>query len=320
MQKSKIFFIIAIICLLGSVFSLALTDAQAASASQATNMTVPLNFTPQIGIPDSEFQANTEMPVGQYNANTKKMSSDLLPKYIEALYKYGLAIAGILAAIVLMGGGVLWLASGGSATQITKAKELMTGSIVGLIIIFCSWIILNTINPALLEFRPLSIDYLSYTPVDVDDGFLDDLENAPEDMTYGWVCMNSVDQRCENTDPPTISLNINICYNESPSNARPDNCPYGQLWCCGKSATAKLKQDSYCPQAFIGAGCKVTMTSIGWDGYCQNDQCNPCKKIGETCSGGNKDYECIQSWAIPFCGTEGGQCSCNILGNNCTCK
>lgn len=159
MQKSKIFFIIAIICLLGSVFSLTLLGAQAASASQATNMTAPLNFTPQIGIPDSEFQANTEMPVGQYNANTKKMSSDLLPKYIEALYKYGLAIAGILAAIVLMGGGVLWLASGGGATQITKAKELMTGSIVGLIIIFCSWIILNTINPALLEFRPLSIDY-----------------------------------------------------------------------------------------------------------------------------------------------------------------
>ncbi len=113
----------------------------------------PLKFQPQVSIPNSEF-GQGEMNVGEYD-DSNKVKSDLLARYIKALYDYGLAIAAILAAIILMGGGVLWLTSGGNDTRITQAKELIIGSVSGLAVLFFSWILLNTINPALLQLKTI---------------------------------------------------------------------------------------------------------------------------------------------------------------------
>lgn len=78
-------------------------------------------------------------------------------EYITGIYNYGLNIAGILAAIMLMVGGLLWLVSGGDVGRITQAKELIVGSITGLIILAASFIILVQINPNLVKFNPLGI-------------------------------------------------------------------------------------------------------------------------------------------------------------------
>ena len=86
------------------------------------------------------------------------MESTLLANYIGAIYNYGLAIAGILATIVLMGGGVIWLTSGGDSGKITQAKELITGSITGTLILVCAWVILNTVNPELVNLKKINQD------------------------------------------------------------------------------------------------------------------------------------------------------------------
>jgi len=125
---------------------------------------IPLNFTPQVKIPKSDLDQNT-IPVGEYLPDKGVMRSDLLVKYVKAFYGYGLSIAGILAAIVLMAGGILWLTSAGNDSRISQAKELIIGSVTGLVILFCSWIILNTINPDLVKLRPIEtqvIDKLKY--------------------------------------------------------------------------------------------------------------------------------------------------------------
>lgn len=110
-------------------------------------------FTPGIGIPNSEFQS--DQPV-----EFTKSDTSYIGKYIKAIYNYGLGIAGIAAAITLMLGGYLWVLSNGNAAGITNAKEVMTGGIVGLLIIFCSWIILNTISPDLMEFKITNVGQL----------------------------------------------------------------------------------------------------------------------------------------------------------------
>ena len=121
-----------------------------------------LNFTPEISIPGSVFNNTAPIKVGtpietnNGNVKTVTMNSDLLAKYIQAIYNYGLAIVSILAAIVLMGGGLIWLTSGGDSSKVTKAKEMIIGSISGLAILFCAWIILNTVNPELLKLKPIS--------------------------------------------------------------------------------------------------------------------------------------------------------------------
>lgn len=109
----------------------------------------PITFIPQIGIPGL-------VEKGQQITLTKNDTS-YLALMVKGFYNYGLGIAGILAAIVLMAGGIIWLTSAGSSDKISQAKGLITGSITGLLLVFGSWIILKTINPNLVDFRAKSI-------------------------------------------------------------------------------------------------------------------------------------------------------------------
>lgn len=156
MKKIKIFKFVFFL-----FFALQLSGAFILTAlpltAQAEDNYSSLDYTPQIKIPVSGSgldQATTK--VGSYDSASGVMSSDLLARYIKALYDYGMIICGILAAIVLMGGGVLWLTSAGDSSKVGQAKELITGSIIGTVILFSSWLILNTINPDLLKMKVIT--------------------------------------------------------------------------------------------------------------------------------------------------------------------
>jgi len=116
--------------------------------SRAANI---LKFKPQIPIPGM----NESEPVG--TTVGKNSVSTLLPRYIQILYNYGLSVVSILAAIMLMVGGLLWLTSGGDSGKISQAKNTIAGSVIGLIILFSAYIILNTINPELIEMKSISL-------------------------------------------------------------------------------------------------------------------------------------------------------------------
>lgn len=102
------------------------------------------------------FRAQTTIP-GVFTAGEDKVLTDGDTSYIalmiKGLYEYGIGIAGILAAIMLMAGGIVWLTSAGSSEKISQAKNLMSGSVIGLVLLFSSWMMLRTINPALVDFR-----------------------------------------------------------------------------------------------------------------------------------------------------------------------
>lgn len=322
----KISFFIALCLQLSMSFALAAWPTEVLA-----QVSKPLQFEPQIQIPESSFSA-TSVKIATFDEKTGTMNSDLLARYIQAFYNYGMAVVGILAAIVLMAGGVLWLTSGGDSGKVGQAKELIIGSIVGTGILFSSWIILNTINPELLKFAVIKTITVEPRVLDGDDGIIDDLKNVPQDTKYAWVCVASRDFDCTNgVNPPSINMNLEICRTGQPINSKPTNCPYGQLWCCGQSEADRRNQDSVCPKLYVGAGCKMTMTSLGNDGWCENDKCNPCKRTGESCSGynwnmlRNSDWECIGRNGY-HCGMtsdgkslDGAACSCAI-GGGCTCK
>ncbi|MDI3496003.1 MAG: hypothetical protein PWQ35_24 [Patescibacteria group bacterium] len=110
------------------------------------------NFEFQVQIPGMD----KEVPVGQ--RVNGRIQSTLLGDYIKNIYNYSFLIAGILAAVMLMVGGVMWLISAGNKTSISKAKDIISGSIVGLGILLLSYLILNTINPELLKIKAISIE------------------------------------------------------------------------------------------------------------------------------------------------------------------
>jgi len=134
------------VCCCGS----AVSNTANTAAKQETKalFTIP-DF--QVKIPGLDKLATITCTTGQ------ECDIPWIGQYIAGIYNYALAIVGIIAAIVLMAGGLMWLISAGDASKITQAKELIIGSISGFIILIASYTLLVTINPDLVKLGSVSI-------------------------------------------------------------------------------------------------------------------------------------------------------------------
>ena len=100
-----------------------------------------LEFAPNVTIPGSNFRANV----------TSIVDGTFLARYIKAWYKFGVGLAGILAVLMIAYGGIVWLFSGGDSGKIGQAKEIIVGAVIGLFLALGSYLILNTVNPELVN-------------------------------------------------------------------------------------------------------------------------------------------------------------------------
>lgn len=109
----------------------------------------PIIFKSQVTIPGSEFIANA--------TTTLESNTGPIARYISAIYNYGVGIVGIVAALMLMLGGVIWLTAAGSSTKIEQAKSIIISSLVGMALVLTAVILLKTINPELVAFKLIPI-------------------------------------------------------------------------------------------------------------------------------------------------------------------
>ena len=63
----------------------------------------------------------------------------------NTLVEFGLSIVVFLVAIAIAFGGFLILTSGGNQEKVTRGRKAITAAIVGAIIVFSAWLIVNTI-------------------------------------------------------------------------------------------------------------------------------------------------------------------------------
>lgn len=73
--------------------------------------------------------------------------------FIKSMYRYIIFVAGILAAAMLVVAGFQWVASGGNSDAISSAKNRIAGALSGLVLLLVSYVVLNTVNPYLVNFR-----------------------------------------------------------------------------------------------------------------------------------------------------------------------
>jgi hypothetical protein len=109
-----------------------------------------LPLEPSVRIPEVAYDGDD----GGSNSSgiiTIKGDFSALKNYISKMYKFGMAITGILGVIVLALGGITWLTSGGNANSIAKAKQYIWGSITGLVLALLSYTILNMVNPDIVN-------------------------------------------------------------------------------------------------------------------------------------------------------------------------
>ncbi len=107
---------------------------------------------------------NDELSTITTGKDSTTMSVPWIGEYISAVYKYAVGIVGILATVVMMFGGVLWITAGGNQERISNAKSWITASLTGLVLVLCSYLILNTVNPDLTRFKPIEIKLVEKPP------------------------------------------------------------------------------------------------------------------------------------------------------------
>jgi hypothetical protein len=76
-----------------------------------------------------------------------------LPNYIRYLYTFAIVSGGIISFLALLYGGFLFLISTGNPGLMAEAREQIFAGILGLIVIFGSYIFLNEINPELTAIQ-----------------------------------------------------------------------------------------------------------------------------------------------------------------------
>ncbi len=88
-------------------------------------------------------EANLSVKIG----GVSKISD--LGQYVNILYQWMLGVAGVIAIVMIMIGGLQWVLSP-AVGDIKKAQDRIQNGIIGLILLFCIVLILKVVNPQLL--------------------------------------------------------------------------------------------------------------------------------------------------------------------------
>jgi hypothetical protein len=84
------------------------------------------------------------------NANIGLTASD--PRATAArLINVALGFLGIIAVVIVLYGGFMWMTAAGNEERITKAKQILTAGIIGLIIIIMAWAIASYVVGTLMQ-------------------------------------------------------------------------------------------------------------------------------------------------------------------------
>src|SRR3972149_1919706 len=89
-------------------------------------------------------------------AEETTVSLGLAPQ-IANFYQWALGIGGLVALGIIVFGGILYTVSAGNASKQDDAKQWITGALIGLLLLFGSYLILNTINPGLTKLKDLKL-------------------------------------------------------------------------------------------------------------------------------------------------------------------
>jgi len=136
----------------------------------------PLIITPQVSIPGTDFVSQTGITI--------PASGKVLADYIVAIFKYSAGIIGVIAAIVLMYAGIRWLTAGGNQNSVAEAKKYITGSLSGLILTLCAFLLLSTINTDLVALKIPNITYIKNVPL---ESLSDEEYEANTETSYPMV-------------------------------------------------------------------------------------------------------------------------------------
>ncbi|MBU2028828.1 hypothetical protein KJ761_02980, partial [Patescibacteria group bacterium] len=71
----------------------------------------------------------------------------------KKLFDYGITTIVIICLACATFAGVMYVVSSGSEKMITSAKDFLKGSLIGLAVVLCAWVIVNTVITVLMPTK-----------------------------------------------------------------------------------------------------------------------------------------------------------------------
>jgi len=117
-----------------------------------------------------------------------------LEQYIQWVFTFALTMAAFLAVLMITVGGIIYMASGGNESQVTKAKGYITNALWGLLLAFGSYLLLYTINPQLVRFKFIeSMEEFEISEKSSGSSSSGDSSTAIKDAINGATDINDLD-------------------------------------------------------------------------------------------------------------------------------
>src|SRR3989344_6250368 len=88
-------------------------------------------------------QTAADLDLGLDSAANIGLGDRGLKDSINSIIQILLGFLGILAVIIILWGGFIWMTAAGDETKVDKAKKLIISGIVGIVIILAAYIIAN---------------------------------------------------------------------------------------------------------------------------------------------------------------------------------
>lgn len=98
---------------------------------------------------DAQAQSNALFPGDNPTADYRL--------YIKSFYNFAVAAGILIATVLIMIGGMIWVTSAGNPGRIDKAKSYILDSIIGVILLISAYTILQVINPTLVRVPPIDL-------------------------------------------------------------------------------------------------------------------------------------------------------------------
>jgi hypothetical protein len=202
--------------------------------------------------------------------------------FVVLAYNFALAIGAVIAFGVIVWGGVQYALAAGNPSRQSDARDRIWQALIGLVLLAGSYLVLYTINPALVNFQIESLSGIQ--------GSADGACKPACEAEKGETCTPQGCQQCTLQCCPIGAACSQACKFDSAGNPTCDSCPSELIEECavkGKTC-AFLDGNPTCIETYCG----------------NNGEYGPCQ-TGCTCAfrpGDPEPYYCVND-------TDGARCA-----------
>ncbi len=205
------------------------------------------------------------------SSKNKYFEGETIGAYINSIYKYGIGVVGILATIVIMIGGLIWITSMGNAARVSSAKDWIGAALTGLALAMFSYTLLWIINPDLVTFKELNLKKIPGSELPTDP------ENDSDKNTPKYNSKEDCLANCTQAD-----FACKVIYDKWKCKV---NCGSIDKTCCTTMTACNAGEctNGTCSECgSIGKACCTTGTACN-TGECTNSTCSLCGSISLPC-------------------------------------